>query len=107
MSEYAIKLTQAERDAILAIKEGGMKGQGDKANWSHAYTAIADLLEKNLDLDKNYVGKGEDHPVVVWFRGAAQANNPDSTSVYSVMIREYSEQQMALRGINYTNKLMQ
>ncbi len=59
MSEYAIKLTQAELDAILAINEGGMKGQGDKANWSHAYTAIAELLEKKLDIDNIYTGNGE------------------------------------------------
>ncbi|WP_246782178.1 toxin-antitoxin system YwqK family antitoxin [Wohlfahrtiimonas chitiniclastica] len=110
MSEYQIKLTQAERDTIQKLYDG--KAQGNPPNWSHAYTAIAELLEKKLDLDNIYTGngelrKGEDHPVVVWFRGAAQANNPDSTSVYSVMIREYSEQQMALRGISYSDALMQ
>lgn len=57
MSEYKIKLNQAEYDAILAIQKNGMKG--NSPNWSHAYTAIAELLEKKLDIDNIYTGNGE------------------------------------------------
>jgi Ca2+-binding RTX toxin-like protein len=61
-------------------------------NYSHIYQYIASILPK---------GSKEQR----WFAGAAQANA--GQGVYSVFIREYSKLQMALRGVDYSDTLMQ
>ena len=83
-----IYLTQAQIDQITALKNAGPNAQG---NYSHIYKFIGDLLPAGDE--KN------------WFRGAQQANA--GQGVYSAMIRAYSQRQMELRGIVYSEALMQ
>ena len=83
-----IYLTQSQIDQITALKKAGPNAQG---NYSHIYKFIGDLLPASDE--KN------------WLRGAEQANA--GQGVYSAMIRAYSQRQMELRGVAYSEALMQ
>lgn len=84
-----IYLTQTQIDIIRNYYNRGVNAQG---NYSDAYTAIAQMLP-------------EDTNVRLWFEGAAQANA--GQGAFATLIRVYSRRQMELRGIAYSNDLMQ
>jgi Ca2+-binding RTX toxin-like protein len=76
------------------LKVGFMERLRD---YSHIYRFIANML------DDVPGGSGDD--VQTWLHGATQANA--GQGAYSAMIRAYSAQQMVLRGVEYSDELMQ
>ncbi|WP_339083096.1 calcium-binding protein [Pseudomonas sp. TMP9] len=95
-----IFLTQEQHGQISALFAEGPKNQSTSnplGDYSHIYQFIADMLGSVLG------GSGDD--VQTWLHGAAQANA--GQGAYSAMIRAYSAQQMVLRGVEYSDELMQ
>src|SRR5690606_22738261 len=86
MSNFYLMVEQV---AILQ----GLKDRGPNAdgNYSDVYALIASWLP--------------DGDVKLWFEGAAQANA--GNGAFSTLIREYSSIQMELRGVTYSDALMQ
>ena len=85
----SIYLTQGQIDTIQAYYNRRENAQG---NYSDAYAAIAQMLPAGSDVRR-------------WFEGATQANA--GQGVFSTVIRAYSRKQMELRGIAYSDPLMQ
>ncbi|WP_313248355.1 calcium-binding protein [Stenotrophomonas acidaminiphila] len=83
-----IYLTNAQIQVIRGLASRGPNSNG---NYSDVYEAIAQMLP--------------DGQVKLWFEGAALANA--GRGAFSELIRAYSRRQMELRGIGYTNELMQ
>jgi len=83
-----IYLTQEQIDVIRAFFE---RGPNDQGRYDDTYMAIAEMLP--------------DGDVKLWFEGAAQANA--GQGAFSAVIRAYSRRQMELRGISYSDSLMQ
>lgn len=84
-----IYLTQSQIDTIRSYQTRGVNAQG---NYSDVYAAIAQMLPVGSNVRR-------------WFEGAAQANA--GQGVFSTVIRAYSQKQMELRGIAYSDALMQ
>ena len=84
----AIYLTQEQIDVISAYAQRGSNAQG---KYDDVYAAIGEMLP--------------DSDVKRWFAGAEQANA--GRGAFSVIIREYSQRQLELRGGTYTPELMQ
>lgn len=84
----AIYLANEQINQIKALKNRGANAQG---NYSGVYQAISAMLPG---------GK-----VKLWLDGAALANA--GRGIFAELIRSYSQRQMELCGIQYTDALMQ
>lgn len=78
-------------DQISRIRALIATGNNERKNYSDVYQAVSDMLP--------------DSKVKLWLDGASLANA--GRGVFAELIREYSRRQMELRGIEYTDKLMQ
>ena len=79
------------QDQIGIIREFYERGPNADNRYDDAYTAIAEMLP--------------DGQVKLWFEGAAEVNA--GRGAFSEVIRAYSRRQMELRGISYSDSLMQ
>lgn len=84
----AIYLTDEQINQIKVLKVRGANAQG---NYSDVYQAISAMLP--------------DSKVKLWLDGAALANA--GRGVFAELIRPYSQRQMELCGIQYTDAFMQ
>ena len=84
-----IFINEEQRAIIQAFFDRGTNEQG---NYSDVYAYISSILPE---------GSNEQ----LWFRGAEQANA--GRGVFSEIIRVYSQTQMELRGVDFSNELMQ
>lgn len=83
-----IYLTDEQINQIRAMKA---RSPNVKGNYSDVYQAISEMLP--------------DSDVKLWLDGAALANA--GKGVFAELIRSYSQRQMELRGIQYSDALMQ
>ena len=86
-------ITNEQRTILQNILNRGPNSQG---NYADAYALILSWINDSNQVDDN---------VKLWFMGAIQANAGKGT--FSSLIREYSSTQMALRGVGYSDQLMQ
>lgn len=84
-------MTTFTADQIAKIRAMRDAGAID-GNYSKIYEYVASILPRGTEEQR-------------WFAGAAQANA--GVGVYSAFIREYSKLQMTLRGVVYSDVLMQ